>query len=511
MKLEQLIKGLEVIEVKGPISPEIKGIAYSSRKVKSGFLFVAIQGLKDDGHNFINEAVGKGARAVVMEKPNGNEATRIVVKDSRRALALLATRFYGNPSEGMKLIGITGTNGKTTAAYLIESILKEDGYQAGVIGTVNYRYPGKVMSAGHTTPESLELQKILREMIDHGVNCAVMEVSSHALALRRVDGCQFDIGLFTNLSQDHLDYHGSMSDYLASKQRLFLNNLPESHKPVKWAIFNYDDPRVKSINFPPELKLLSFGRKKGAEVTAREVRLSPEGIAARIDFPQGSLKVSSPLLGEFNLSNILAATAVGISLGVPRQKIKKGIEGTAPIPGRMERIANKRGITILIDYAHTPQALQSVLESLRRITPGRIITVFGCGGDRDQSKRPLMGEISARLSDLSVITSDNPRGEDPDEIISDITQGAKRVRCRPYSPRKITEGFTAKGYLTLANRKEAIRMALAITRKGDFVLIAGKGHERYQLLGDKRIPFDDRKEVKEALKALNRSGEKEPR
>ncbi len=506
MKLDQLIKGLELSEVKGPVSPEIKGIAYSSLKVKPGFLFVAIRGLKEDGHNFIEEAVGKGVRAVVMEvpKPNRKGATRIVVKDSRRALAILATRFYGNPSEGIKLIGITGTNGKTTAAYLIESILKEDGYQVGVIGTINHRYPGKVLPAGHTTPESLELQRILREMVDQGVNCAVMEVSSHALTLRRVDGCQFDIGLFTNISQDHLDYHGNMTDYFASKQKFFLENLPESRKQNKWAIFNFDDPKVNSIDFPPGLKPLSFGRRKGADVSAQEVRFSPEGIKAQIKLPQGSLKISSPLLGEFNLSNILAATAVGTSLEIPQEKIKKGIGATSPIPGRMERIANKRGITILIDYAHTPQALQSVLESLGRLTPGRIITVFGCGGERDQGKRPLMGKISAKLSDLSIITSDNPRGEAPDKIISDISQGVESASggCRQYSPRKITKGFTAKGYLIMADRKEAIRTALAVAREGDSVLIAGKGHERYQLVGDKRIPFDDRKQVKEALRTL---------
>ncbi len=506
MKLDQLIEGLELIEVKGTTSSEINGIAYSSLKVKPGFLFVAIRGLKADGHNFIEEAVSKGARAVVTEaaEPDGKGATRLVVNDSRRALALLATRFYGNPSEGIKLIGITGTNGKTTTAYLIESILKQDAYRVGVIGTVKHRYPGKVLPDEHTTPESLELQSILREMVDHRVNCAVMEVSSHALDLRRVDGCQFDIGLFTNISQDHLDYHGNMTDYLASKQRLFLENLPESRKHIKWAIFNFDDPRVNSIDFPPGLKPLSFGSRKGAKVFSEKVSFSPEGIKAQIKLPRGSLKVSSPLLGEFNLSNILAATAVGVSLGISREKIKKGIKAISKIPGRMERITNKRGITILIDYAHTPQALESVLESLGRLTPGRIITVFGCGGDRDQSKRPLMGEISAKLSDLSILTSDNPRGEDPEKIISDIRQGVKSVfgGRRQCSPRKIAKGFTAKGYLIMANRKEAIRMALAASREGDSVLIAGKGHEQYQLVGNERIPFDDREQVREALETF---------
>ncbi|UCD85012.1 MAG: UDP-N-acetylmuramoyl-L-alanyl-D-glutamate--2,6-diaminopimelate ligase [Deltaproteobacteria bacterium] len=506
---------MELVELRGSVSPEIKGIAYNSLKVEPGFLFVAIRGLKEDGHNFIEEAVGKGAQAVVMEipKPEFNGATRITVPDSRKALALLSARFYGDPSEGIKLIGITGTNGKTTTAYLTESILKQNGYRVGVIGTIKHWYPEKVLTAQHTTPESWELQGILREMADHRVDCAVMEVSSHALNLRRVDGCQFDVGLFTNISQDHLDYHGSMEDYFASKQKFFLEKLPESRKQNKWAIFNLDDPWVSSIGIPPGLKPLRFGRKEGAEVTAQNARLSLEGIRAKLKLPQGNLEISSSLLGEFNLSNIMAATAVGVSLKIPREKIRKGIKAALPIPGRMERVANKRGINIFVDYAHTPQALQSVLESLSGLTPGRIITVFGCGGDRDQSKRPLMGEISARLSDLTIITSDNPRGEDPDRIISDISQGTESVLGghRQYSPRKITERFKTKGYLTVADRKEAIRMAVAVARKGDSVLIAGKGHEHYQIVGNKQVLFDDAEQVREAFKSLNHHGKAESR
>jgi UDP-N-acetylmuramoyl-L-alanyl-D-glutamate--2,6-diaminopimelate ligase len=506
MELRKLLEGVEIRKVIGGTLKEIEGIAYHSKQVRKGFLFAAIRGMEVDGHQFIDEAVERGAEAVVSEEereiPN---RTMIFVPNSRRALATISSSFYGDPSSQLRLIGITGTNGKTTTTYLLESIFKKAGYNVGVIGTISYRFGPRITPAPNTTPESLDLQRILSEMLREGTSHVIMEVSSHGLDLDRIFGCQFDSAVFTNLTSEHLDYHKTLEQYFESKRKLFSDYLMKSPKQGRFAVTNGDDPRGEEMVRGVDLPVMRYGVSPSCDITADQMTSSFEGLSCRVRTPKGVLSIHSKLIGDFNLHNILAAVAVGIGMDVPLEALKAGVEGLEGVPGRFEKVRNKKGIHVVVDYAHTHDALEHVLLGLTRIlgrssqNDGKMITVFGCGGDRDRIKRPLMGEVAGRYSDLAILTSDNPRTEDPLAIIDEVERGLRSIPVKEYSSNEIKLWRSRKGYLRIPDRREAIRMAVRLAQPSDTILIAGKGHEDYQIIGKKKFPFDDRIEATEAL------------
>ena len=501
MELRKLLEGVEIKKVTGETLKEIEGIAYHSKKVDKGFLFAAIRGLEFDGHQFIGEAIERGAEAVLLEEErNLPKRTTILVANSRQALAKISSNFYGDPSSQVRLIGITGTNGKTTTTYVLESIFKKAGYAAGVIGTINYRFGQKMISAPNTTPESLDLQRLLWEMVNEKISHVIMEVSSHGLGLDRVFGCQFDGVIFTNFASDHLDYHKTLDHYFGSKRKLFSESLMRSQKARRFAVTNSDDPRGEEMVRGIDLPVIRYGLNSSCEVSADEILSTFEGLSCRIKTPKGEFSIRSKLIGQFNLYNILAAVATGIGMDVPPQTIKEGVEGLEGVSGRFERVKNRKKINVIVDYAHTHDALERVLLGIRSIqSDGKIITVFGCGGDRDRTKRPLMGEVVARFSDLAILTSDNPRTEDPLAIVDEVEKGLKCLPLEEWPQDKIGAWRSKKGYLKVSDRREAIRMAIRLAQPLDTVLIAGKGHEDYQIIGKRKIPFDDRVEAKRAL------------
>ena len=502
MHLIELIQAISPLEVSDGSDQEIQGLSYDSRTVQPGDLFFALRGGSVDGHRYIGMAVENGASAIVIEDPAYQrlDLPWVLVTDARLAMAKMAARFYGDPTAGIPLVGITGTNGKTTTTYLLEGILTAAGLPAAVLGTVNYRFGDQRLPAPHTTPESVDLQAVLRKLVDKGAGSVVMEVSSHALEQHRVDGCRFDVGVFTNLTRDHLDYHGDMESYRIAKERLFSELLAaDAIKGVRHAVINCDDPAGSEIAAHSAAPVITYGLGMDAQVTASYVRFSVNGIGGEIRTPAGEFAFRSQLLGRFNLYNILAATASGIALDIPLEKIREGIENHPPIPGRLERVPNDRGITALVDYAHTGDALDNVLQTLCELKSGRIITVFGCGGDRDRGKRPVMGEVTGRYSDLAVVTSDNPRTEDPLAIISDIREGLLPLGIKEYRPTELADRFTTKGFVIIPDRRAAIRLAIRLARQGDIVLLAGKGHEDYQIIGTIKHHFDDREEAIAAL------------
>jgi UDP-N-acetylmuramoyl-L-alanyl-D-glutamate--2,6-diaminopimelate ligase len=502
MRLKDLIADMPQKKVIGNPDVEIQGIAYHSAKVNRGTLFVALYGMNVDGHNFTEEALDRGAAALVVTRHQGIDRSvpLVIVPDGRAALAQLSATFFGHPSRGMRLIGVTGTNGKTTTSYLIESIFKNGSLACGVIGTINYRFGGSVMPAPMTTPESYDIQRILREMLDSGITDVVIEVSSHGVDLKRVDSCHFDVGVFTNFSQDHLDYHTDLEQYRQCKEHLFTTIIPGGDKPKRMAVINLDDPTGEKLWHRLSYTKTGYGIHRRAPIWAQEVTNSVEGVEATVHTSEGTMGIHSPLVGDFNIYNIMAAMGTAMALGISEASIQDGIQTLSSVPGRMERIENDQKLKIFVDYAHTPDALERALMVLRPLrTKGRLITVFGCGGDRDRTKRPLMGGVVARLSDLSIITSDNPRSELPGKIIQEIEFGFTSHESRSLE-REDLEGRTEiKGYIKIENRKEAIRLAIRTGRPGDIILVAGKGHEDYQILGDRRIPFDDRTEVRRAL------------
>jgi UDP-N-acetylmuramoyl-L-alanyl-D-glutamate--2,6-diaminopimelate ligase len=517
MKLSKLLEGIEITSITGDPEKEIRGIAYHTRQVKEGFLFSAIRGLAVDGHRFIDEAVDRGAAAVLLETPRETAATTVLVRDSRKALAGAAANYFGNPSSRVILIGVTGTNGKTTTTYLLESILKAAGFRVGVIGTISYRFGLNETPAPNTTPESLDLQRILREMVDQGATHVIMEVSSHGLALDRVSAVQFDAAVFTNLTSDHLDYHQTLERYFEGKRKLFTSVLAESRKTSKFAVTNSDDPRGEAIVEGTDARILRYGLTFPASISADAVRSTFEGLSCRIRTPGGEFSAQSKLIGRYNLYNILAAAATATGLGLAPGLIKEGIEALPGVSGRFEKVENSKGIHVIVDYAHTQDALERVLLCLRSLVEDRygaeevssrsdkeqkLITVFGCGGDRDRTKRPLMGEAAGRYSDLSVLTSDNPRTEDPLAILKEVEAGLKSLNLQELSRNGTGSWRTKKGYLSIPDRREAIRTAVRLARPSDIVLIAGKGHEDYQVLGREKFPFDDRVEARKALEEL---------
>lgn len=510
MKLAELISSIGIMPEDGQsndnqsaCNPEISGISCRAQEITPGGLFVAVKGFAADGHDFIGRAVSQGASAVVCERPADADVATVTVENSRKALAALAAVFYGNPSQKMIMIGVTGTNGKTTTSYLIESILAAAGISVGVIGTINYRYGGRIYENPVTTPESLDLQRILADMQLSGVTHVVMEVSSHALDLYRVHRCHFDLAVFTNFTQDHLDYHQNMDRYWACKRKLFMELLPASSSklPLR-AVLNVAVPKGLELAGEMTLPFITCGDNHHHDLSPQAAHFNLDGTKARIGTPHGAMNVSSPLVGRHNLENILNAAGVGIALDIPLDTIAAGIRSLENVPGRLERIPNVQHRYVYVDYAHTPDALESSLLALRSLTADRIICVFGCGGDRDRAKRPAMGGIAARLSDLAVVTSDNPRTEPPLQIIEEIAAGVRLESDLQYTTEGLIQGFKAKGYAVISDRREAIAMAVTVSRPGDTVLIAGKGHEPYQLIGHRKFPFDDRLEAEKALAGL---------
>jgi UDP-N-acetylmuramoyl-L-alanyl-D-glutamate--2,6-diaminopimelate ligase len=470
---------------RGPLATACTGVTHDSRRVTPGSVFVALRGQKMDGASFAAQAAAAGAAAIVAETPPAQPvgAPWVVVPDARLALALLAAEFFGHPSRSMRVVGITGTNGKTTTSYLVSAIVEAAGIRCGVMGTVTYRVGTRAFDATRTTPEAPELQGYMREMVTAGCGACVMEVSSHALALRRVDGIAFAAGVFTNLTRDHLDFHSNMEDYFSAKRRLF--ELLDDDAP---AVINVDDPRgaslVETVRRP-----VTYAIHKPADVTPGPLAFSLDGLEFDVRTSRGPVRVRSRLIGRPNVYNILAAVGTTAELGVPVEAIEEGLRQLPGVPGRFEIASSEDDdITVIVDYAHTDDALRNLLETARPIATRRLITVFGAGGDRDRPKRPLMGMVAARLSDVVVITSDNPRSEDPQRIIDEVKRGADAE----------TRQSNAE-VLAVVDRREAIAQAIERAAEGDVVLIAGKGHEKYQEIAGRTFAFDDVAVAREAL------------
>jgi len=485
----------------------IRGLAIDSRAVVPGDLFVALRGGLADGHDHLAQAIQLGAAALVVERvPTGLDLRgrpALVVRDSRRSLAPLAAAFFGHPSAELALIGVTGTNGKTSTTFLLESILTAAGRRTGLIGTVEVRYAGERQRAINTTPESLELQRLLRAMRNRGVDAVTMEVSSHALAIGRTDGCRFAAAAMTNVTLDHLDFHQTMEAYRDAKTRLFRELLV----PGAGAVVNLDDPAAPEFLAAARDgggRPICVARKPGAgiDVTLEDAQVGIDGTRARLRLPSGPLDITLPLLGDFNLENLLVATGVALALEIAPEAIARGVASCPQVPGRVERVdtAGTGQPTVLVDYAHTPDAIDKLLRTVRPMARGRLITVFGCGGDRDRTKRAPMAEAVERWSDRAIATSDNPRSEDPEAILAEVVLGLRRLaRVEPDAL-----DATDASYACLVDRRAAIERAIAIARPDDTVVIAGKGHEDYQIIGRERLPFDDRIEARRALERLVR-------
>jgi UDP-N-acetylmuramoyl-L-alanyl-D-glutamate--2,6-diaminopimelate ligase len=511
MRLRELLALQEIEEVDGDVELEVTGLAYDSRQVGAGHVFFAIRGERADGHDFLQQAADKGAAALVVTRPVPRpEGTALIrVGDVRRVMGLWSARFFSDPSRRLKLVGITGTNGKTTSSYLVESIAAAAGLTPGVIGTINYRYRGHEVPSHHTTPESLDLESLMAEMLRVGVDAVALEVSSHALVQERVRGLNFDVALFTNLSRDHLDYHRDMNAYFAAKSKLFTDYLAGSAKLKRSAVIYGEDPRgaeLIEMLRGTGVNIWSYGEQDQWDIHPLEVKSDVAGLKGKIIAKDRVIEFSSSMIGVASLQNILGATGVGCALGLPSDAIATGIERLKAVPGRLEKVENQRGVSVLVDYAHTPDALEKMLTAVRPLAQGRVISVFGCGGDRDRGKRPIMGEVAARLSDIVILTSDNPRTEEPLSIIREIEPGVRRsgkLKISLAQPENRTSRLElGNGYYTEADRRKAIRIALAWARSGDVILIAGKGHEDYQILGTEKIHFDDREVAREELSRL---------
>jgi UDP-N-acetylmuramoyl-L-alanyl-D-glutamate--2,6-diaminopimelate ligase len=496
MKISALLDNLSPRRVDGPPDTEIRGLYHDSRQVLPGGAFFALRGALTDGHRFIDDALARGASAVFMEEerslPDG--VVGVLLDDARQAMGRVAAAFYGNPTAEIPVAGVTGTNGKTTITYLLESILNVAGRRPAVIGTINYRFGETQIPAPHTTPESTDLFRTIADFRRRGAGALVMEVSSHALDQHRVEEVRFSVGIFTNLTPEHLDYHQDMEGYFATKRRL-LTDLLESAGGR--AVINIDDEYGRRI--ASELpNSLTCGRDEKARVRPLEMTVSLKGIEGMVDTPVGSFHLKSPLLGTFNLQNLLCAAGAAVAMDIPLEVISEGLAGAPQVPGRMERIENDRDALILVDYAHTGDALVKVLSTLQDLSPRRIVTVFGCGGDRDRGKRPVMGEVAARFSDLTVLTSDNPRTEEPLSILEEIRMGVQRVCTREWTREEALAG-EGKGFVIIPDRREAISFAVEALHPGELLLVAGKGHEDYQIIGRERRHFDDREELRRAL------------
>ncbi len=498
MKLSQLLKSCRQQQIHGSVDLDVTGIHYDSRQIRPGDAFFALRGVVSDGHNFISSAIANGARVVICEKLlEGIEAeTTVLVDNSRQAMAMAAAEFYGDPTQGMPVVGVTGTNGKTTITYLLEAILNRAGLSPAVVGTINYRYGTDLRQAPHTTPESLDLMKQVSDFRHSGAGSLVIEVSSHALDQYRADGVHFDVGVFTNLTPEHLDYHQNMERYFTSKYHLFKELLPRDNGRT---VINVDDAYGQRLaTMLPDA--LTCGRKQSADIYPESLHVSLSGISGRVATPLGPIEIVSSLLGDFNVENLLCTIGAAVALDLSPQIIAAGIANATGVPGRLEQIENDRDAVILVDYAHTGDALRRALEAMQALEPQRILTIFGCGGDRDRSKRPIMAEVAACGSDIAIATSDNPRTEDPEQILNDVRGGLVKVHACEWSQSEAEKG-EGKGYVVIPDRREAIQFAINMLRTGDLLLVAGKGHEDYQILNSGRIHFDDREELRKALQA----------
>ncbi len=484
MQLKELLSGIEYLHFQGSDRVEVTGLTYDSRRVKPGDIFVAIIGFQQDGHDYLSQARERGARAVVVEREiEFNSGVSVIrVRDSRLALAELSNIFYGHPSQRLQLIGVTGTNGKTTTTYLIEALLRQAGFKTGLMGTIANRIGEQRYRTERTTPEAPEIQSFLATMLKQGVSHAVMEVSSHALQLKRVEGLEFDCAVFTNISQDHLDFHPSLDDYLKTKTLLF-----QSLAADKRAVINMDDPRSGYILNQLEASPLTYGIEQEADLRAQRITVSRQGVEMTVITPVGEIELNLKLSGLFNVYNALAAVGVGLVYDLGLEEIKVALEKVGGVAGRFELVDCGQDFGVVVDYAHTPDGMENILQTARELTEGKRIIVFGCGGDRDRKKRPLMGRVAARYGDLVIVTSDNPRSEDPALIIEEIIAGIKEL------------SFPDNKYRVVKDREAAIREAISAADSGDLVFIIGKGHETYQELKDRTIPFDDREVARRLL------------
>jgi len=488
MTLSELLEGVTTLSAvpASSLLMDIRGVAFDSRKVAPGFVFFAFPGAKADGTQFAAQAIQKGAVAVLSESPAPPDfdGLWIRVPHGRQALATVAGNFYDHPDRRLKIIGVTGTNGKTTTTYLIDSILRAAGLTTALVGTIEYRLAGRQLPSINTTPESLELFQLFKELEDLGGTHVTMETSSHALSLGRVHGVQFETAVFTNLTRDHLDFHGDMDSYLEAKQMLFTS---ESASPPRFAVLNHDDKLVAAVRTNPQSEVITYGLGEGASARAQRVATGFDGLRFEIHHNGRTHAVESPLVGQINVYNVLAAWCAAYCLGIGPEVIARGLAECKAVPGRFERIDEGQPFLVVVDYAHTDDALRNVISVARGLTSKRVITLFGCGGDRDRSKRPMMGKAAAEASDIVVLTSDNPRSEDPLGIMNDALVGIRR-----YDTPHVIE----------PDREKAIRRAIENAGPGDVVLIAGKGHETYQTLKDRTVPFDDREVARRILRGF---------
>ncbi len=492
MKTKELIKSIDFSKIYNLNNLDVEGIAYDSRKVKENFVFVALKGSSSDGHQFINDAVSRGAKTIVAAKKSAivpSDVGEVIVNDTREALHKLASVFYGEPSRRIKLAGITGTKGKTTTAFILKQILESAGNKCGLVGTISYQVGERVISSVNTTPESLDLQKLFSDMIEEKCGWAVMEASSHGIAQGRIAGIHFDTAILTNIaSHEHLDYHKNFRDYLNAKLKFFSHYLKESAKDSKTGIVNVDDPCskyfIKTLR-ENRINRITFGRAK-SDVRLLDCSVNKDGNQISAEIMGRKDEFRTRIRGLGNVYNALAGIAFAVSQNIPADIVKKGLESIVSVPGRFESVDEGQPFDVIVDYAHTLHSLQNLLKSVKELKPRRIILVFGCGGDRDRSKRPLMGRAAVKMADIIFITSDNPRSENPEDIIRDIEKGI------PF--------YLRKKYVAMADRKKAIKEAVSIAGEGDCVVIAGKGHETFQILGSTTIPFDDREEARKAIR-----------
>ncbi|SDJ74258.1 UDP-N-acetylmuramoyl-L-alanyl-D-glutamate--2,6-diaminopimelate ligase [Sediminibacillus albus] len=485
MKLSEITKALYIYKKTKSIEQiEITGLEMDSRNVKKGDLFICIKGFTVDGHLYARQAEAKGAAAIVAEKPLDVSIPVIIVNDTTKAIAILANKYFEYPTQSLNVIGVTGTNGKTSVTYLLEAIFREHKHRTGLIGTIQMKMGEECFDVKNTTPDSLFLQKSFHQMLERNIDTVFMEVSSHALDIGRVYGCDFDVAVFTNLSQDHLDYHSSMEDYLRAKSLLFaqLGNTYDSERP-KFAVINQDDVHHESLIKSTSQPVVTYGIDSEADIRALDVNLDANGATFILKTTDEEIPIKSKLMGKFSIYNMLAATAAALCSGIPLHTIKRALEATTGVSGRFEPVTVGQPFGVIVDYAHTPDSLENVLSTIRSFVKGKVYVVVGCGGDRDKTKRPLMAASAVKYADLSIFTSDNPRSEEPDAIIADMITGIETEK-----------------YRVIENRKDAIYQAVELADKDDIVLIAGKGHETYQQIKGDTLDFDDRLVAEEAIK-----------
>ena len=493
--LRELAVLLPNAQITGELDIQIHNIVHDSRKVTPGALFVCLSGATVDGHNYIEQAVKSGAAALLVEKEIAAQAVPVVkVKDTRQAIQTIVPYFFDFPGKKLRMIGVTGTNGKTTTTHIIRKILIHAGHKVGLIGTIHSLIGEKVLPAKNTTPDVVDLQSVLAQMVDSGMEYAIMEVSSHALALNRVAGCEFDVGVYSNITRDHLDFHKTFANYIDAKAKLFKSlHAQDNQKTQKAAVINVDDEAAKNmIAAAADCPVITYAVRNRADLQVKDIDIKAKKMSFVITSQFGEMSLNLKITGLFNVYNVLAAVGVAVAEKIPLSIIKESLEDFTGVPGRFELVEAGQNFSVIVDYAHTPDGLENILKTAQEFAKGRIIVVFGCGGDRDRTKRPIMGKIAAQYADIVIATSDNPRSEDPESILAEIEVGIKEA-LQPQ-----------QRYVKITERKEAIRYALETAKDDDIILIAGKGHETYQILKDKTIDFDDRAVVRELIGEMMR-------